>query len=247
VRALYAALAVLLTCALVAAALAVDEGAVANDADVHLLDLRFQWNMLLQALVRLPLAGVLGAALAFRPHRSGTPARTPSVIQTQVLLALIGALVMLVVGGSLARAFGIVGVASLIRYRARISDPKDAGVMLAVLGIGLASGVGLYALAVVATLLILATLWVLESLGPEEHRVFELTVVSKSKAIAQAEIEALLRRQKIEFELRSSSDKELSYAVRLPADGNTDRLSSEILSRTAAAAVEWQRKRREEE
>ena len=38
--------------------------------------------------------------------------------------------VMLIVGASLARAFGIVGVASLIRYRAKIDDPKDAVVML---------------------------------------------------------------------------------------------------------------------
>ena len=34
---------------------------------------------------------------------------------------------MLVVGSSLARAFGIVGAAGLVRYRAKIDDPKDAG------------------------------------------------------------------------------------------------------------------------
>jgi hypothetical protein len=37
---------------------------------------------------------------------------------------------MLVVGASLARAFGIVGAANLIRYRSKIDDPKDAVVML---------------------------------------------------------------------------------------------------------------------
>ena len=58
---------------------------------------------------------------------------------------------MLVVGSSLARAFGIVGAASLIRYRSKIDDPKDAGVMLCGLAVGLASGVGLYGLAVFAT------------------------------------------------------------------------------------------------
>ena len=60
-----------------------------------------------EALVALPVAGVLGAALAFRPQRRGTPPRQPAVIQTQIILALVGALVMLVVGASLARAFGI--------------------------------------------------------------------------------------------------------------------------------------------
>lgn len=32
---------------------------------------------------------------------------------------------MLVVGTSLARAFGIVGAAGLVRYRSKIDDPKE--------------------------------------------------------------------------------------------------------------------------
>ena len=82
------------------------------------------------AMIRLPLAALLGAALALRPRRRGTPPRTPAVIQTQIILAVVGAVVMLVVGASLARAFGIVGAANLIRYRSKIDDPKDAVVML---------------------------------------------------------------------------------------------------------------------
>ena len=68
------------------------------------------------------------------------------MIQTQIILAVVGAVVMLVVGASLARAFGIVGAAGLVRYRAKINDPKDAGVMLSTLAIGLAAGVGLWML-----------------------------------------------------------------------------------------------------
>jgi hypothetical protein len=78
------------------------------------------------ALIRLPLAAVLGAALARRPKRQGTPPRTTAVVQTQIILAVVGAVIMLVVGASLARAFGIVGAANLIRYRSKIEDPKDA-------------------------------------------------------------------------------------------------------------------------
>ena len=57
---------------------------------------------------------------------------------------------MLIVGASLARAFGIVGAANLIRYRAKIDDPKDAVVMLSTLSLGLACGVELYGLAAFA-------------------------------------------------------------------------------------------------
>ena len=85
---------------------------------------------IVKALISLPLATALGALLAFRPRRRGTPARSAPVIQTQIILALVGAVVMTIVGASLARAFGIVGAANLIRYRSKIDDPKDAVVML---------------------------------------------------------------------------------------------------------------------
>ena len=134
------------------------------------------WDGIREALVRLPLAAVLGALLAFRPKRRGTPKRTPAVIQTQIILAVVGAVIMLVVGSSLARAFGIVGAANLIRYRAKIDDPKDAGVMLCTLAIGLASGVGLFALSTFSTFFILVVLSVIESFEPQTKKTFELTV-----------------------------------------------------------------------
>src|ERR1041385_5440544 len=88
-------------------------------------EVRGEWTSSLDrhALIALPLATVLGTALALRPRRKGTPHRSPPVIQTQIILSLIGCLVMLVVGSSLARAFGVVGAAGLVRYRAKIEDP----------------------------------------------------------------------------------------------------------------------------
>ena len=95
------------------------------------------------ALLCLVVAASLGAVLAFRPRRAGGPPPVAYVVQTQVMLAIVGCLVMLIVGDSLARAFAIAGAAGLVRYRSKIDDPKDASVMLACLSVGLASGVGL--------------------------------------------------------------------------------------------------------
>src|SRR5262245_7216551 len=132
-----------------------------------------------EAVIRLPIAALLGAVLAFRPRRRGTPPRDPAVIQTQIILALVGALVMLVVGASLARAFGIVGAASLVRYRSKIEDPKDAGVMLSCLAIGLASGVGIYWVAAAATAFVMCVVWVLESLEPRTRKELVLKIKGK--------------------------------------------------------------------
>src|SRR5918999_5697658 len=131
---------------------------------------------LFASAIRLPLAALLGAVLALRPRRRGTPERQPAVVQTQVILAVVGALIMLVVGPSLARAFGIVGAANLIRYRSKIDDPKDAVVMLCALSVGLASGVGLYGLATFGTLFLVAALWVIESFEPGSRKSFDLKI-----------------------------------------------------------------------
>jgi uncharacterized membrane protein YhiD involved in acid resistance len=197
------------------------------------------------ALVRLPLAAALGAALALRPTRRGTPQRTPAVLQTQIILSIVGAVIMLVVGASLARAFGIVGAANLIRYRSKIDDPKDAVVMLCTLAVGLASGVGLYALAVVSTAFIGGALWVIESFEAP-HRHFELKIKAGDDTDSlRPKIEDILRRYQLAFELRTSSDEEVCYDVQVPFEVQTDRISNTILrlDRDGHAAVDWTEKK----
>lgn len=185
--------------------------------------------MAARAFLALPFAAVLGAVLAFRPRARGTPPRSAPVIQTQIVLAVVGGLVMLIVGASLARAFGIVGVASLIRYRTKVDDPKDASVMLGCLTVGLASGVELYGLAAFATLFILGVLWIVESLEPERLKTFELKVTAADPTALRRDLEQLLRRSNVKFELRTAGPKELVYEANLPLSVSTDRLSNAIL------------------
>ena len=84
---------------------------------------------LAHGLLVLTIAGLLGAALGVvRPVRTGIVPRSAHVIQAQILLSIVGAIIIVVVDQSLARAFAIVGAAGLVRYRARVEDVKDAGV-----------------------------------------------------------------------------------------------------------------------
>jgi hypothetical protein len=197
------------------------------------------------AMIRLPLAAALGAALALRPRRRGTPRRDPAVVQTQIILAVVGAVIMLVVGASLARAVGIVGVASLIRYRSKIDDPKDAVVMLCGLAVGLASGVGLYALAVFSDVFLVAALWVIESFDEGMKR-FDLTIkAGKETDAMRPQLEEILRRYRVKFELRTSSDEEVCYDVQVPLEFRTDRVSNAILKLDSEghASVDWSEKK----
>jgi len=208
--------------------------------------IQIQVDYLRRAAVRLPIAAGLACVLALRPRRKGTPQRQAPVIHTQIILSVVGAVVMLVVGASLARAFGIVGAAGLVRYRAKINDPKDAGVMLSTLAVGLAAGVGLWLLAAFGTLFILAMLWVVESFEPTAHELFLLKVTAADPAALKPLLEKLLARHHIEFEVRTVSKEEISYEVALPINRKTDRLSNVILALDPdnATAVDWEEKKK---
>jgi uncharacterized membrane protein YhiD involved in acid resistance len=194
-------------------------------------------------VVRLPLAAALGTALALRPRRRGTPVRQPAVVQTQIVLAVVGALIMLVIGASLARAFGIVGAASLIRYRSKIDDPKDAVVMLSALSVGLAAGVGLFILALFSTMFLVIALWVIEGFEPQT-RMFELSVkLGDQTADLRPKVEAILRRFKAEYELRQSAEDEVSYIVMAPFEMHTDRVSNALTALAEGKGeVKWSEK-----
>ena len=198
-----------------------------------------------EALVRLPLAAVLGAALALRPRRRGTPPRNFAVVQTQIVLSVVGAIIMLVVGASLARAFGIVGAANLIRYRSKIDDPKDAVVMLCALAVGLASGVGLYALAVFSTVFLVLALGIIESFEKGIKK-FDLTIKAGNQTDElRDKIEAILRRYKVVHDLRASSDEELCYDIEVPIDLERDRVTNAVLrlDPKGHASVNWSEKK----
>jgi len=202
-----------------------------------------QIEQLLDALSRLPLAAGLASVLALRPRRRGTPPRQPSVVQTQIILAIVGAVVMIIVGTSLARAFGIVGAAGLVRYRAKIADPKDAGVMLSTLAIGLASGVGIWMLAVFTTVFVVGLLWFVESFE-NARAAFDLKIEAKDPAALRPAVEELLARNRLEFSMRTISNEEVIYEVQLPIDKKTDRMSNAILKIDPenATGVEWKKK-----
>jgi uncharacterized membrane protein YhiD involved in acid resistance len=128
-----------------------------------------------------------------------------------------------------------------VRYRSKIADPKDAGVMLSTLAVGLACGVGVYPLAIFATVFIVGVLYVIESFEPRARKLYELQVKTKDAAKLQPNVEALFRRRHIKFELRETSPEEFSYHVQLPLEAKTDALSGEIMELDPAkgTSVQW--------
>lgn len=195
--------------------------------------------------VRLPLAAVLGMALALRPRRRNQGARKVVVIQTQIMLSVVGAVIMLVVGNSLSRAFGIVGAAGLIRYRSNIADPKDAVVMLSSLASGLAAGVGLYRFAVGATVFMMVVLWLVEFFEPPARKYFEIRISTKAVEDFRPKAEDVLKALGIEFELLLEDVDEIRYSVSAPVEVRTRDVSDtlRLVGGGADVIVKWEQRK----
>jgi hypothetical protein len=73
-------------------------------------------------------------------------------IRTLVVLGMIVALVMVIIGSNVARAFALMGALSVIRFRNIVKDALDVEYIFFVMVIGMTVGVGLYLLGVAATL-----------------------------------------------------------------------------------------------
>lgn len=106
----------------------------------------------------------LTISLLYRWSYRGTSYST-TFVASLVTLAMITAVVIMAIGNNLARAFGLVGAMSIIRFRTAVKDTQDLVFIFLVLAIGLAAGVGFHRLAVLATVLVGGTLWVLGRSG----------------------------------------------------------------------------------
>ena len=203
--------------------------------------------------VRFSLAAFLAALLAFRPRKGMSfSRRNPYVAETQILMAVVAGAMMMVVGDSAARAFGIFAAASLVRFRTNIRDPKEITVLLVCLGVGLAAGVGRWDMAIVLSVFVLLTLAILEYF--EESQVFRSMQVSVSTRNTDTTHEVLKRiftKNRFDIELRElnrpDEDKPMGkivYVVNMRSKVSTDRLSDEILASDAdnIDTVEWEQK-----
>ena len=118
-----------------------------------------------ELFVRMAFATLLGACVAFRAWRRFMPFMSRPLLQnaqSQTLIAAAGAVMVVVIGDSPARAFGLVGLGSFIRFRSGLSDPRDAAVLFVMIGIGMACGLGLFAMAAGATLFVCVLLTVFD-------------------------------------------------------------------------------------
>jgi len=200
--------------------------------------------------LRLLLAALLGTALAFRPRkRILAIKRNPYVSQTQILLAIVAAALMIIVGDNAARAFGIFAAVSLVRFRTNIKDPKEITVLLISLALGLAAGVGRWDLAVILTAFSLVVLWLLEWHEPQVvFRSMQLKVLTRNVPETRRALSQVFGKYGFDAELRGvdreateESPGSIVYLVDVTPTVTTDEISEKILSLDGqhVEGIEW--------
>lgn len=106
-------------------------------------------------IIALSLSFVLSTIIAWvYRYTHKNVSYSQSYVQTLVLCGMIIALIMLVVGSNIARAFALVGALSVIRFRNAIKETRDVGFIFLVMAIGMTTGTRFYVLAIAATVAI---------------------------------------------------------------------------------------------
>jgi uncharacterized membrane protein YhiD involved in acid resistance len=98
------------------------------------------------------------------------PGYSNSFVLSIVYLSLIISLVIMVIGNNLARAFGLVGALSIIRFRTAVKDTIDIVYIFFGLAVGMAAGVGYHKVAFVGTAFITLVLIVSSKMNVDIFR-----------------------------------------------------------------------------
>jgi uncharacterized membrane protein YhiD involved in acid resistance len=150
-----------------------------------------------EILLNIGLAFVLGIVVTavYRLTNRNRPVSL-SFQLTLMILTMVIALVMIIIGNSIARAFSLVGALSIIRFRTAVKDNRDIAFIFFSLAAGMAAGVGNYPVAVYGVGLICLLLLLLDFVryGVARSGVFLLSYQIASTSGDTAAADAVMKR-----------------------------------------------------
>ena len=200
---------------------------------------------------RMLLAALLGGLVAYRRRLT---VFEHDLFHAHILLSVAGALMMLIVQDQMVRAFGLLGAASVVRYRYGLRNPRDASMLIIALGVGMAAGIGLRELAISAAVTVFVFARGLDMLTARPNMLMvitrpttlklhstqpEQTLAQVAQAFAQHGVSFRLQRYSREQqEVHGTPVYVLAYTVWLSPDDSRSALTSEIVD-PAVISMQW--------
>ncbi len=197
--------------------------------------------------LKLVFAALIGG-LVSAVHRRypGDKPISRSLAQAQVLLCVAGALMMIIIGNSFARALGIAGGATIVRFRTPVDDAKDSTVLFLVLGLGMACGLGEFGVAGLGMAFLCLCLVLLDWIVERKPRAMILEMEAIGAEFPADYVNRLLAAYQVQFEPREVGQQgqkaTVRYACTLDPDTPLQRLSEQLTDASAAGlkSVTWE-------
>ncbi|MGO4369888.1 DUF4956 domain-containing protein [Paenibacillus sp. 2TAB19] len=171
---------------------------------------------LTDALLTIFISIVLGTMISVTYMKTQT-GYTQNFALTLIVLPIIVAIIILLIGSNIARAFSLAGAFSIIRFRSAPGDPKDIAFVLFTMAAGLACGVGSFAYAVLFTVVMCALMFVLKAIkfGSKKSTQKLLKVTIPEDLGYEEAFEELFHMFDIPYELRKVRTTELGSLYEL--------------------------------
>jgi len=184
-------------------------------------------------LAKLVAAAIIGM-LVTAVHRNYRAERAPNPMldQAQVLLCVAGALMMIIIGSSLARAFGIAGAASIIRFRTPVEDARDITILFILMGLGMAAGLGAFAVAGLGTLFLCALIPVLSLFSSERPRTMLVEIAADGREFPVTHVMQVFAVNGVVFEPREVSQGDeatVRYLATLKSTDSIEDISAQLM------------------
>jgi hypothetical protein len=192
--------------------------------------------------LKLIAAAAMAMMVTFVNRRfHGDKPLAKSLEQGQILLCVAGAMMMIIIGNSVARALGIAGAASIIRFRTPVEDPRDTVVLLMLLALGMSVGLGAFAVAGLGMLFLCLFLMVLHYIGESLPRILTLHLGSELGEFPTAFVQGYFREKKIRCDPREIGEGEGKFVVHLPPGSSMEAVNFELLNHPGnfINSVEW--------
>ncbi|MFC7678859.1 DUF4956 domain-containing protein [Paenibacillus sp. GCM10028914] len=191
------------------------------------------------AIITILLSIVLGGIISLTYMKTNPSSYSQSFTLTMVLLPTIIAIIILLIGSNIARAFSLAGAFSIIRFRSAPGDPKDITFVLFTMASGLACGVGAFGYAVLFTIILCVLMIILSRTNFGVRSTMQKTLkvtIPESLGYEQAFAE-IFKRYNVGYELKKIKTTELGslyelvYTVTLDEDLNQKEFLDAIRTR----------------
>ncbi len=184
-------------------------------------------------LVKLVSAAVIGmlVTVVHRQYRHDKSAN-PALDQAQVLLCIAGAMMMIIIGSSIARAFGVAGAASIIRFRTPVEDARDITILFILMGLGMAAGLGALSVAGLGTVFLCTMIPLLNVFSSERPRTMLVEIVGGGRDFPTAHVHQVFAVNGIVFEPREVSQGDeatVRYFTTLKPADSLEELSAQLM------------------